>query len=99
FIKDGKQVTGGNELYQNYPNPFDARTVIGLNLAEEGKGTLNLFDVTGRIIKSVQKSWTKGYQEVLIDRQDIGVSGVLYYRFESSFFTSSRKMVLIDEKN
>ena len=99
FIENGKQITGGNELYQNYPNPFDARTVIGLNLAEGGKGTLKLFDVTGRVLKSLQRDWIKGYQEVWIDRQDIGGSGVLYYRFESSFFTSSRKMVLIDEKN
>ena len=30
--KNGKEVTGINTLYQNYPNPFDQRTVIGLSL-------------------------------------------------------------------
>jgi len=96
FIEQGKEVTGKSELYQNYPNPFDTRTVIGLKLSEGGKGTLKLYDVTGRTIKSVEKEWTKGYQEVWIDRREIGATGVLYYRFESSFFTDSKKMIMIE---
>ena len=96
FVEQGKEVTGKSELYQNYPNPFDTRTVIGLNLAIGGKGTLQLYDVTGRSIKSIQKEWNKGYQEVWIDRREIGATGVLYYRFESSFFTDSKKMIILD---
>ena len=29
--KTGKEIAGTNTLYQNYPNPFDQRTVIGIN--------------------------------------------------------------------
>ncbi|HNR05995.1 MAG TPA: hypothetical protein PKM27_01695 [Saprospiraceae bacterium] len=83
-------------MYQNYPNPFDQGTVIGLRLAQEGWGTLSIHDVTSKTIRSIESDWTKGYHEVWPDRREIGATGVLYYRFESGFFTDSRKMVLIE---
>jgi hypothetical protein len=93
--KDGKEVAGKSELYQNYPNPFDQRTVIGLNLAERGRGTLKITDVTGRTIKVIEQDWTKGYHEVWLDRRDINLSGILYYSFESKTFRAVKKMVII----
>ncbi|HNT22544.1 MAG TPA: T9SS type A sorting domain-containing protein, partial [Saprospiraceae bacterium] len=78
------------------PNPFDQRTVIGLRLAKEGRGTLSIHDVTGRTIRSIERDWTRGYHEVWLDRREIGATGVLYYRFESGFFTDSKKMVIVE---
>ena len=92
----GNDVVTKSELYQNYPNPFDQRTLIGLRLAKEGRGTLSIYDVTGRIIRSIERDWTKGYHEVWFDRKEIGATGVLYYRFESGFFTNSKKMVIVE---
>ena len=92
----GNEVVTKSELYQNYPNPFDQRTVIGLRLAQEGKGVLSIYDLSGKIIRSIEKNWTRGYNEVWLDRKEIGASGVLYYRFESGFFTDSKKMVLVN---
>jgi len=96
FVQNGNEIVAKSALYQNYPNPFDQRTVIGINLAAQGKGTLKVYDATGRTIKSVERDWTKGYHEVWFDRKEIGATGVLYYRFESGFFTASKKMILID---
>jgi len=96
FVQNGNEIVAKSALYQNYPNPFDQRTVIGINLAAQGKGTLKVYDATGRTIKSVERDWTKGYHEVWFDRKEIGATGVLYYRFESGFFNASRKMILID---
>ncbi|MBK9928621.1 MAG: T9SS type A sorting domain-containing protein [Saprospiraceae bacterium] len=92
----GQEVTAQSELYQNYPNPFDQRTVIGFNLAELGRGTFKVTDITGRTIKSIEKEWAKGYQEVWIERREIKASGVLYYSFESKAFKATKKMVLLD---
>jgi len=96
FVHNGNEIVAKSALYQNYPNPFDQRTVIGINLANQGKGTLKVYDATGRTIKSVERDWTKGYHEVWFDRKEIGATGVLYYRFESGFFNASKKMILID---
>jgi len=93
---EGNEVNTRSELYQNYPNPFDQRTVIGLRLAKEGRGTLSIHDVTGRTIRSIERDWTRGYHEVWLDRREIGATGVLYYRFESGFFTDSKKMVIVE---
>ena len=96
FVQNGSEIVAKSALYQNYPNPFDQRTVIGINLAAQGKGTLKVYDATGRTIKSVERDWTKGYHEVWFDRKEIGASGVLYYRFESGFFNASKKMIIVD---
>ena len=94
--KDGKEVAGKSELYQNYPNPFDQRTVIGLNLAEAGHGILKITDMTGRTIKVIEQNWSRGYHEVWLDRRDIQASGVLYYNFESKTFRAAKKMVIVE---
>ena len=94
--KDGREVTGKSELYQNYPNPFDQRTVIGINLAESGKGTLKITDITGRILKSISKDWTKGYNEIWLKRNEFQPTGILFYSFESKEFTATKRMIMID---
>ena len=94
--KNGQQLTGKSELFQNYPNPFDQRTVIGVNLAEGGKGVLKITDVTGRLVKKIEKDWNKGYHEIWLDRREIQASGILYYSFESERFKAVKKMVIIE---
>jgi hypothetical protein len=103
--KNGVEVVGKSELYQNYPNPFDQRTVIGINLAHEGRGTLKISDITGRSIKVIEQNWTKGYHEVWLDRREIKATGVLYYSFESfpngakdgkKPFRAVKKMVMVE---
>jgi len=37
-------------LAQNYPNPFNANTNISFNLAEAGNVSLNVYDITGRLV-------------------------------------------------
>jgi hypothetical protein len=93
--KDGKEVAGKSELYQNYPNPFDQRTVIGINLAEGIKGNLKITDVTGRTVKSISRDWNKGYNEVWLNRSELQGSGILFYSFESQHFTATKRMILL----
>ncbi|MBK6391415.1 MAG: hypothetical protein IPF70_12735 [Saprospiraceae bacterium] len=70
--------------------------MIGINLAEQGRGTFKVTDITGRTIKSIEKEWAKGYQEVWIDRQEMKASGVLYYSFEGGSFRATRKMIIME---
>ncbi|MEP7268932.1 MAG: SdrD B-like domain-containing protein [Saprospiraceae bacterium] len=96
FVKNGKEIAGTNTLYQNYPNPFDQRTVIGIHLAQSIEGKLKITDVTGRLIKSIDRDWNKGYNEVWINRNEIGATGVLYYSFESKTFNAVKKMIILE---
>ena len=42
-----------NNLHQNYPNPFNPITSIGYNLTQNGMVNLSIFDMNGKIIKSL----------------------------------------------
>ena len=94
--KSGQEVSGRNTLYQNYPNPFDQRTVIGINLAQSTEGILKVTDVAGRVIKSFDREWNKGYNEVWLDRREIIATGVLFYTFESKMYTASKRMIILE---
>jgi len=42
-----------NALAQNRPNPFNPRTVIPFNLAASGQATLRIYDVAGRVVRTL----------------------------------------------
>ena len=92
----GEGLVGQFELYQNEPNPFSAVTTISFQLAQEGPAELTVFDVTGKTVTVIRGQYARGYNEVSINKTDLGASGVLYYQLESGDFTATRKMVVID---
>ena len=85
-----------SKLYQNYPNPFKTGTVISMQLAQSGFGTLSIYDMQGRVIKNFSKNWDSGYNEIRIDKTLLPSLGIWYYKFDSKFFNSTRKMVVIE---
>jgi hypothetical protein len=92
---NGKEVTGKSELYQNYPNPFDQRTVIGLNLAEGVNGNFKITDVAGRVVKTISKEWNRGYNEIWLNKSEFQSTGILFYSFESKDFTATKRMIIL----
>ena len=96
FTKNGKEISGTNALYQNYPNPFDQRTVIGINLAQSTKGVMKITDLTGRVIRTIDREWSKGYNEIWLDKREVKETGILYYSFESKEFKAVKKMIIIE---
>ena len=84
------------DLYQNSPNPFDAQTVIGFNLPVAGNATLRVYDVAGKTITSMTKSFAKGYNEIVLTKAQVGVEGVLYYELESGDNVATKKMIVIE---
>jgi len=95
--EDGTIITGGNfELYQNRPNPFSHATVIGFNLPEASTATMKIYDVSGRILKVIEGDFSRGYNEVSIEKGDLNNSGVLYYQIDTPTNTDTKKMLMID---
>ena len=95
FNFGGKVATAEFELYQNTPNPFKGETVVGFNMPEAAKATITVSDVSGKILKVVNGSYEKGYNEEVFQSSELG-TGVFYYQLDSDNFTATKKMIIIE---
>jgi hypothetical protein len=87
-------------LAQNYPNPFNAKTSIQLSLKKADEITLDIYDVGGRLIKSLYDgNLAAGTHNLIWDGTNesgnVVSSGIYFYRLKSSDNTISKKMVLL----
>ncbi len=93
---DGGQELVQNALYQNVPNPFLDYTDIRFNLAKEGNTKLTISDVTGKIVFTTEKLFSKGSHTFSIHKSDLSsATGILFYTLEVNDFTETRKMTVI----
>jgi hypothetical protein len=98
---DGSGIPSRFALHQNVPNPFNPTTVIRYDVpAGGGHVTLRLYDVTGRLIRTLANDYhTPGEGIVTWDGKDEGgnpvASGVYFYRLQAPGFASNRKMLLV----
>jgi len=95
FNSVGEDVLAGFELFQNTPNPFAQTTSIGFMLPQDADATINIFDVTGKLLKGFSGSFTQGLNSIVVDKNDLNTTGVLYYTLDNQGFTSTRRMVLL----
>ena len=91
---DGAISHTGFELYQNRPNPFGDKTVIGFHLPEASDATMTIFDETGRVLFTQSASYPRGYHAVSFEKTLSGGAGVLYYKLATPTESAVRKMVL-----
>jgi len=88
------------KLEQNYPNPFNPKTKISFQIAEYGKVTLKVFDITGKeTAVLVNKDLSAGTYSENFNASGFA-TGIYIYRLESIgkdgiVRTESKKMVLI----
>lgn len=86
-------------LAQSAPNPFNPSTAIGYGLAARGNVTLAIYDVMGRLVRTlVDEPRIAGRYTEVWDGRDAGgcavASGVYFYRLRLGSFNESKKMVL-----
>jgi hypothetical protein len=86
----------GLVLYQNRPNPFVNETMVSFNLPQSGAAKISIIDATGRILKVIEKDFTKGYNEIKLDKNSIGTSGVMFIQLEQNNQKASKQMISID---
>jgi hypothetical protein len=86
----------GFELYQNTPNPFATETSIGFNLGAAKAATLTISDISGKVIKVIEVDGVKGYNQVVLSRNEVSAAGVLYYQLDTDTDSATKKMILID---
>ena len=83
-------------LYQNEPNPFTDYTVIGFELPKESQVTISLYDISGKVFKVIEDTFTKGYNKVIINKDDMSSGGLIYFKLESGEFVDTKHMIFID---
>jgi hypothetical protein len=63
-------------------------------LPEDAPANLTVFDITGKVLKSVDVQGVKGYNEITLQQSQLGASGILYYQLASEGYMATRKMVV-----
>lgn len=82
-------------LSQNYPNPFNPSTTIGFALPESGDIKLEVFDMTGRLVRTLlNETRVAGYHEVAFDASQLS-SGVYTYNLQTGNTVITRKLTLV----
>ncbi len=102
FIQEGHPgiVAQSPELYPNYPNPFNGSTRIRFYLPQSAAIVVRVFDVTGRLIKSLfEGDKEKGIHQVVWDGLDgngDGVSsGIYFLQMTTDQYTLTSRMQLL----
>jgi hypothetical protein len=87
-------------LLPNQPNPFNPVTLIRYIIASAGPAQVDIYDVTGRRVRTLVNEWQEaGMQSIYWRGRDAGgipvASGVYFVRLESNGEMRSRKIVLL----
>ena len=103
-ILESLMIPEESALLNNYPNPFNPETWIPYQLASPAEVTLTLYDVTGRIVRTLNL----GHQDAGIYRSksraaywdgrnaqgEPVASGVYFYTLVAGEFTATGKMLI-----
>jgi hypothetical protein len=82
-------------LKQNYPNPFNATTHIEFSIVDNGRATLVIYDVRGKMVeKVVDRYFSQGVYTIEFDASHLA-SGMYIYQIVSGKHRLTRKMLLI----
>lgn len=88
------------ELFQNFPNPFNATTKIHYTLPQRSEIQITVHDVRGRMVKELYNGeQNTGYHSLIWDgTNDNGInvgSGLYVYKIKSTHYNETKKMILI----
>jgi hypothetical protein len=82
-------------LEQNFPNPFNASTIIRYDIPEEAYVSLKVFDLLGReVAKLVNEYQPAGHYQKVFEPANLA-SGLYLYRLSADRFTQTRLMSFV----
>lgn len=78
------------------PNPWQSNTAIDFTIPEDGQVMCHIKDVTGRVVYQTTSLFNKGRNQILINKSDLGVSGLYVFELVYNSETVTGKMILLD---
>ncbi len=86
-------------LMNNYPNPFNLNTNIGLAIPEDCQVSLKLYNIAGQLVKAYEGAYETGNHTITWDGTNTGgeevASGIYFYRLVAGQYHCTKKMVLM----
>lgn len=87
-------------LAQNFPNPFNPKTMIRFALPKDSWVKLEVYNILGQKVKTlVDENLTAGVKEVEWDGKDNKglevASGIYFYKIKADDFSDVKKMVML----
>lgn len=81
-------------LSQNFPNPFNPKTIIKFDIIKKGNVNLTIFDILGKeIVNLVNQELQAGSYQVDWDATNYP-SGIYFYKLETNSYFETKKMAL-----
>jgi hypothetical protein len=98
--REGLGLVTGTRLFQNSPNPFARQTTISYQLPKAGNVSINIYNVTGQLVKTlVSGRQGPGTYTVIWNGDDNSgakvSNGVYVYKLETLNGMSIKKMVVL----
>jgi len=99
-ITDEVSIPTEFNLSQNYPNPFNAQTEIAFSLATSGEVMLEIYDIAGRLVKTlINDKLAKGRHVAIWDgssnRNNAVSTGIYFYKLSTGEKSTTRQMTLL----
>jgi len=107
FYSDGSTTISEDEItpesfsLTNYPNPFNPSTNICYELPKEEKVSLQIFDMTGNLVKNLMSNESKsaGYHQITWDATDNNNSkvptGIYFYAITTKNYSKTNRCLFI----
>ena len=105
WLQSVNQNVSATKLLPNYPNPFNPETWIPYQLAEEADVSLKIYDIGGRLVRTISVGFKPmGYyltQERAVHwdgRNEAGepvASGAYFLQFIADDFSATRQVVIV----
>jgi hypothetical protein len=96
----GATVQTGNEFTAPYPNPFNNKTRLAFNLRVSGNVKVNVYDIAGKLVRTVLDEPRKTGEQVLYwdGRDNDGTSlpnGVYFFSIETPLEKKTGELILM----
>lgn len=96
---DETEIPLQTEMRRVYPNPFNVEVTFSYALAAESKVKIEIYDITGRKVQTIEDSKPAGTHTIVwngMDRKDsVVASGIYLYRFSSGDISSTGRILLL----
>ncbi len=95
FVSTDDVIENNNiSVSQNMPNPFDGNTLITYNLNEASNVTLEIVDVTGKVVATYDEGTRDaGEHNITINGSELA-EGIYFYTFTAGEYKVTKRMVV-----